>query len=90
MGRTWQSGQLPGLSNNIRMYTFMGLGGQELVFILLVLGVLFLLPIIALVDVIRSDFRGSNDKLIWVIVILFLNVIGALLYLVMGRKQRIA
>jgi hypothetical protein len=54
------------------------------------LGVLFLLPIIALVDVIRSDFRGSNDKLIWVIVILFLNVIGALLYLVMGRKQRIA
>ena len=90
MSRSWQLTRLPGLSNNIRMYTFMGLGGQELLFILLVLGVLFLLPIIALVDVIRSDFRGSNDKLIWVIVILFLNVIGALLYLVMGRKQRIA
>lgn len=72
------------------MYAFMGLGGQELLFILLVLSVLFLLPIIALVDVIRSDFRGSNDKLIWVIVILFLNVIGALLYLVIGRNQRVA
>lgn len=72
------------------MYTFIGLGGQELLYILLVLGVLFLLPIIALVDVIRSDFRGSNDKLIWVIVILFLNVIGALLYLIIGRNQRIA
>ena len=72
------------------MYTFIGLGGQELLFILLILGVLFLLPIIALVDVIRSDFRGSNDKLIWVVVILFLNIIGALLYLFIGRNQRIA
>ncbi|GAB3641460.1 PLD nuclease N-terminal domain-containing protein [Spirosoma arcticum] len=72
------------------MYAFMGLGGQELLFILLVLGVLFLLPIIALVDVIRSEFRGSNDKLIWVVVILFLNVIGALLYLFIGRNQRVA
>ena len=72
------------------MYAFMGLGGQELLFILLVLGILLLLPLIALVDVIRSDFRGSNDKLIWVVVILFLNVIGALLYLFIGRNQRIA
>lgn len=72
------------------MYTFIGLGGQEVIFILLVLGILFLLPLIALVDVIRSDFRGSNDKLIWVIVILFLNIIGALLYLVIGRNQRVA
>ena len=72
------------------MYAFTSLGWQELLFILLVLSVLFLLPIIALVDVIRSDFRGSNDKLIWVIVILFLNVIGALLYLVIGRNQRVA
>lgn len=71
------------------MYTFIGLGGQEVIFILLVLGILFLLPLIALVDVIRSDFRGSNDKLIWVIVILFLNIIGALLDLVIGRNQRI-
>ncbi|MFD2572791.1 PLDc N-terminal domain-containing protein [Spirosoma soli] len=72
------------------MYTFMGLGGQELLIIFIALGVFTLLPIIALVDVIRSDFRGSNDKLIWVLVILFLNLIGALLYLIIGRNQRIA
>ena len=71
------------------MQAFIGLGGQELLFILLVLGILFLLPLIALVDVIRSDFRGSNDKLIWVVVILFLNIIGALLYFFIGRNQRI-
>ncbi|GAB3513880.1 hypothetical protein GCM10027341_56430 [Spirosoma knui] len=72
------------------MYTLIGLGGQELILILLVLGVLVLLPVIALVDVIRSDFKGSNDKLIWVIIILFLNIIGALLYFFMGRNQRVA
>lgn len=71
------------------MYAFMGLGGMEIIFILLILGLFTLLPIIALVDVIRSNFRGANDKLIWVIVILFLNVIGAVLYYFTGRNQRV-
>lgn len=72
------------------MYVFIGLGGQELLFLLLILSVLFLLPLIALVDVIRSNFRSSNDKLIWVLVVLFLNIIGAVLYLLIGRNQRVA
>ena len=57
--------------------------------LLVTFAVFLLLPIIALVDVLRSDFRGSNDKLIWVVVILFLNLIGALLYLTIGRRQRL-
>ncbi len=71
----------------------MGLGGQELILIIVALFMLvvgLLVPIIALIDIIRSDFRGSNDKLIWVIVVLFLNIIGALLYWVIGRNQRVA
>ena len=72
------------------MYTFIGLGAAELALIFLFLGVLLILPIIALVDVIRSEFRGSNDKLIWVVVILFLNFIGAILYYFIGRSQRIS
>lgn len=70
---------------NEAMLTLIGLGGQELI---LIAGILFVLPIIALVDVIRSDFRGPNDKLMWVIIILFLNLIGALLYFFIGRNQR--
>ncbi|GAB3950983.1 hypothetical protein GCM10028805_30180 [Spirosoma harenae] len=72
------------------MHAFIGIGAIELIVILAVGGLLFLLPIIALVDVIRSEFRGSNDKLIWVIVILFLNLIGAILYFFIGRNQRIS
>ncbi len=75
------------------MYALMGLGGQELVLIFIILSILavgLLVPIIALIDVIRSDFRSANDKLIWVIVILFLNIIGAVLYWFIGRNQRVA
>ena len=55
----------------------------------LILLVGLLLSIIALVDVIRSNFKGSNDKLIWVLVILFLNIFGALLYFLIGTRQKI-
>ena len=74
------------------MLTYMGLGGTELFLIflsLLILVVCLVLPIVALIDIIRSDFQGPNDKLIWVIVVLFLNVLGAALYLFIGRNQRV-
>lgn len=71
------------------MYALMGLGGPEIILLLLLLGVLLLLPLIALVDVVRSNFKGPNDKVIWVIIILFLNIIGSVLYFFIGRNQRI-
>lgn len=63
----------------------MGLAESELLF----LGLVVLPTILALVDVLRSKFSGSYNKLIWIIVILPLNVIGALLYFFIGRNQRI-
>ena len=54
---------------------------------LLVLLIIAIMPIIALIDILRSKFHG-NEKLIWVIVVLFLNVIGAILYFLIGRKQK--
>jgi hypothetical protein len=51
---------------------------------------LFALWIYALIDAIRtpeSSFQ-TGTQLIWVIVILLGNVIGAIIYLIMGRPQR--
>ena len=48
----------------------------------------FLIPIIALIDILRSDFKG-NEKLIWVLVVLFTSFIGTILYFLIGRNQRI-
>ncbi len=49
----------------------------------------FIIPLIALIDILRNEFTGNN-KIIWVLVILFIPIFGALLYLIIGRKQRIS
>jgi len=49
----------------------------------------FVLWLIALVDVLRNGFRGQNEKLTWVLVILFVAVLGPILYFVIGRKNKI-
>lgn len=59
---------------------------------MLILGVVFLLgfipTIIALIDILKSKFE-ENNKIVWVLVVLFLNLIGAILYFAIGRKQKI-
>ncbi|RIV27288.1 hypothetical protein DYU11_02960 [Fibrisoma montanum] len=70
------------------MELFIGLGGIELLFVLAILGFFILLPLIALIDALRSSFHG-NDKLVWVLVILLFPFLGAILYFVIGRNQRI-
>jgi len=47
-----------------------------------------ILPIIALIDILKNDFKG-NEKLIWVLIVLFLSLIGVLLYYKFGVKQKI-
>jgi len=64
------------------------IGSAELVIILFVGLFLFLLPLIAIVDIIRSKFEG-NMQLIWVIIVVFFNVIGTILYFIIGRNQKI-
>ena len=54
----------------------------------MILLICVLIPIIALIDVLRNDFT-KNNKLIWVSVILFTGLIGTLLYLMFGIQQKI-
>ncbi len=62
-------------------------GPQEIIILLLGL-FLFLLPVIALVDIIRNEFTGNN-KLIWVLIVIFFNILGSILYFIMGKNQKI-
>jgi len=64
------------------------IGPQEIVIVLLVSLVMFVIPIIALIDILRNDFEGNN-KIIWVIVILLTWFLGAILYYFIGRQQKI-
>ncbi|WP_167609296.1 PLDc N-terminal domain-containing protein [Maribellus sediminis] len=64
------------------------IGPQELIMILIISLFLFILPIIALVDIIRSEFTGNN-KIVWVLIVIFFNIIGSILYFLMGRNQKV-
>lgn len=61
---------------------------QEL-FIVLIVGLFFFLfPLIAIIDIVRSKFEG-NMQLIWVLIVIFFNVFGSILYFSIGRNQKI-
>ncbi len=64
------------------------IGPQEIIVILIVIPVFFILPIIALIDILRNEFTGNN-KIVWVLVVLLSWIIGAILYFFMGNKQKI-
>ena len=66
----------------------MGLGGQELLIIGILFVILFGIYIFVLVDILKSEFRGYN-KIIWILLVLFLPALGTILYLIIGRKQRV-
>lgn len=51
--------------------------------------IIWLILLIPLIDIIRSTFPTTNDKLLWVVIVLILPVIGTILYFAIGRKQRI-
>jgi hypothetical protein len=61
--------------------------GQGLIILFFVIFV-FLLPIIAIVDIIQSEFKGSM-KWIWLFAVILLNFIGAIFYLIFGRFNKI-
>lgn len=50
--------------------------------------VILIIWIGVLVDILRNQF-SDNNKLIWLLVVLFLPLVGPLLYLMMGRNQKI-
>lgn len=65
-----------------------GLGGWEIILILLAILFPVLLWIWPLIDCLKSDFK-NNDKLVWVFLILFLPLLGLILYLTIGRNQKV-
>ena len=53
---------------------------------LFIYGALFLL---ALFDILSSRIYSAKEKLLWTLAVLFGNVLGVLLYILVGRKQAI-
>jgi len=68
--------------------TYLGMIGSWQIIILLLSFFGTILTFIALIDILKSKFEGNN-KIVWVLVVLFFNLIGAILYFAIGRNQKI-
>ena len=55
---------------------------------LLILAVVAIIPFIALIDILRNEFTGSN-KIIWVLMVILLPGLGVILYLTIGVTQKL-
>ena len=42
-----------------------------------------------LIDALMNPRLQGTEKLVWVLVVLFLHLLGAVLYFVIGREQRV-
>ena len=68
---------------------FLNIGAPELIIILIVGLFPLMLMIYCLVDVLRSDFKDRNVKPLWCLVIILAPILGSLIYLLVGRNQKI-
>jgi len=69
--------------------TYLGMIGIWQIIIILLEFDGIILTITALIDILKSDFEGNN-KIVWLLVVLFINLFGAILYFNIGRKQKIS
>ncbi|MBT8266877.1 MAG: PLDc N-terminal domain-containing protein [Bacteroidia bacterium] len=53
---------------------------------LLVLIASILIPILALIDILKSN-KSNDYKLLWCVIVILLSLLGVLLYLAIGRGQ---
>ncbi|WP_179336209.1 PLD nuclease N-terminal domain-containing protein [Winogradskyella costae] len=71
------------------MNYFLMIGAWQIILILIAVFLGIIPTIIALIDVLRNEFYGKN-KIAWILVILLENFLGAVLYFIIGRKQKLS
>lgn len=67
--------------------TFLFLLGGGIIMTLLFVLLLILFPLVALISALTGQFQG-NEKVLWVLLIIFLPFLGSLLYFLIGMNQR--
>jgi len=66
---------------------FLNLGNFEVLMLLLVFAIALLLPVIAILNLIRNKGLSNATKFLWILLIVFAPYIGAILYLLIGNKR---
>ena len=67
---------------------FIGTPEIIILFIAFGFGLPLILAIYCLLDITRSTFQDSTNKIIWAIIVLLAPLLGALAYIFWGRDQK--
>jgi hypothetical protein len=65
-----------------------GIVGPWQIIIILFIIFIFVLHIIAFVDILKNEFTESN-KIVWIIIVFIFPIIGTILYYFIGTKQKV-
>lgn len=68
---------------NLFMKKLMFIGGTELLLMLFII-----ITFLAIIDISKSAFKDNSIKIVWSLIVLFLPIIGVLLYFMVGRSQK--
>lgn len=61
---------------------------SQLILMILPLIILqFTLMLIALIHILRHDHYKTGNRLIWILIVVFLNLLGPILYFTIGRGE---
>ena len=69
--------------------TLLSIFGLGILMTLFIILFVILFPLLALISVLMNNFPG-NEKVIWVLIIIFLPFLGSVLYFLIGRGKRIS
>lgn len=87
-GESWH-GKVAGIALQAKRLVERALDGimDNTIALAAVAGFLFVIWMACVADILRNEFRGNN-KLIWFIAVTFVPLIGWILYLFIGTRQR--
>ncbi|MDO8583519.1 MAG: PLD nuclease N-terminal domain-containing protein [bacterium] len=60
---------------------------SAIILLFFIIGII-LIWVITLIDILSKRWKSSMDKLIWILLVLFLPFLGTILYMIVGRKQK--
>ncbi len=46
------------------------------------------LLVVSLVDLVKREHVRGGNKIVWVLIIIFINLIGPIIYLIFGRQEK--
>lgn len=62
------------------LYGLMGMGILILLLMIIIPILILTFWILMIIDCAKRNFRNSTDKIVWILIILLANIIGALIY----------